>query len=359
LTILAVPVLDASTWSRCARRKRNAEPHEAHGILLEGISMSQHASDRMPNNGTVTRRGFGLGLAAFASLVLSGQRLRAFEDTRAVSGVDTHAHIFKRGLKLADVRRYAPDYDATIDDYLKVLDANGLSHGVLVQPSFLGTDNTYLLEGLQAARGRARGIAVVPPTISRAELNTLNEAGIVGIRLNLVGLPIPAFDAEPWPALLKNVAELNWQVEVHREARDLEGIVAPLLKAGVDVVVDHFGRPDGKLGVDDPGFRYLLTTGPQRRTWVKISAPYRNGNDGAGEATALKAYPMLRDSLGVDRLLWGSDWPHTQFEKTQSFASNRALLDQMVTDAGERQQILTANPGLLFRLEVAYTSQTR
>ena len=122
------------------------------------------------------------------------------------------------------------------------------------------------------------------------------------------------------------------------------------------MVVDHFGRPDGKLGVDDPGFRYLLTTGAERRTWVKISAPYRNGDAGAGEATALKAYPMLRDSLGLDRLVWGSDWPHTQFEKSQTLAGNRAFLDRMVTDAAERQRILVVNPALLFRLEVAHTS---
>ena len=321
--------------------------------------MSQHKLRRPEADVAVTRRTFGLGLAAFATLAVSGQRLRAFDDVRPVTGIDTHAHIFKRGLKLADVRRYAPDYDATVEDYLKVLDANGLSHGVIVQPSFLGTDNSFLVEGLQAARGRLRGIAVVPPSISRSELEELKQAGVVGIRLNLVGLPIPAFDAEPWPALLKNVADLNWQVHVHREARDLEGIVGPLLKAGVDVVVDHFGRPDGKLGVDDPGFRYLLTTGAQRRTWVKISAAYRNGGDGAGEATALKAYPMLRDSLGVDRLLWGSDWPHTQFEKSQTFTSNRAFLDTMVTDAGERQRILSTNPGLLFHFDVAHTSQIR
>jgi predicted TIM-barrel fold metal-dependent hydrolase len=309
--------------------------------------------------GTVTRRGFGLGLGAFATLAASGRGVRAFDDTRPVTGIDTHAHNFKRGLKLADVRRYAPDYDATVDEYLKLLDANGLSHGVLVQPSFLGTDNSYLLECLQTARGRVRGIAVVPPSTGRAELDQLKEAGVVGVRLNLVGLPIPAFDTEPWPDFLKNVADLDWQVEVYREARDLEGIIGPLLKAGVTVVVDHFGRLDGKLGVDDPGFRYLLTAGAQRRTWVKISAPYRNGDDGAGEAAALKAYPMLRDSLGLDRLVWGSDWPHTQFEKTQSFASNRAFLDTMVGDAGERQRILMINPSLLFQFDVALTGQIR
>ena len=53
------------------------------------------------------------------------------------------------------------------------------------------------------------------------------------------------------------------------------------------VVVDHFGRPDPRLGVDDPGFRYLIETGATGRVWVKLSGAYRNGSGEAGERTAL------------------------------------------------------------------------
>jgi predicted TIM-barrel fold metal-dependent hydrolase len=294
-----------------------------------------------------TRRSVLLGFAGLSAFSTSLAPLPS--GAQEPGATDCHAHIFRRGLKLADVRRYAPDYDATVQDYLRVLDENGMVRGVLVQPSFFGTDNSFLLEGLGGARERLRGIAVVEPSTGREELERLDRQGVVGIRLNLVGLPIPAFDAEPWPALLKAVADLGWQVEVHREAKDLEAVVGPLLRAGVNVVVDHFGRPDARLGVDDPGFRYLLSAGPQRRTWVKVSAPYRNGKDGAGEATALNAYPLLRDALGLDRLVWGSDWPHTQFEASENYKKNRAFLDTMVTSAAEREQILSKNPAALFR----------
>jgi predicted TIM-barrel fold metal-dependent hydrolase len=296
----------------------------------------------MANDAKPTRRSVTAGLLASASVPFAA---------RAQDGAptDCHAHVFRRGLKLADVRRYAPDYDATVADYLRVLDESGTARGVLVQPSFLGTDNSFMLESLAAAPQRLRGIAVVEPTATKEELADLDRRGIVGIRLNLVGLAVPRFDEAPWPALLKAVADLGWQVEVHREAKDLEPILAPLLRAGVTVVVDHFGRPDAKLGVDDPGFRYLLTTGAQRRTFVKISAAYRNGRDGAGEATALKAYPMLRDALGADRLVWGSDWPHTQFETVENYKKNRAFLDAMVTDVAKREAILSKNPAALFR----------
>jgi predicted TIM-barrel fold metal-dependent hydrolase len=267
----------------------------------------------------------------------------------AAKVIDTHAHIFKRGLPLAPGARYTSDYDAPVEDYLKQLDANGMTHGVLVQISFLGTDNSYILDGIKQSKGRLKGIAVVDPTMYYNDMKQLDAAGIVGIRLNLVGRPIPDFTADPWPEHLKRVAALGWQVEVHREAKDIPAIVGPLLKAGVNVVVDHFGRFDGAQGVDDPGFRWLLTQGASKRLWVKVSAAYRNGKDGAGEAAALKAYPLLRDALGADRLLFGSDWPHTTFEKTVHFASQKAFFEKMVPNETERRLIMGDNAAKLFR----------
>ncbi|MEM5300204.1 hypothetical protein VSR82_39225 [Burkholderia sp. JPY481] len=49
-----------------------------------------------------------------------------------------------------------PDYDATLDAYLAQLDTHGVSHGVLVQPSFLGTDCSYMLDAPRPARRRWR-----------------------------------------------------------------------------------------------------------------------------------------------------------------------------------------------------------
>lgn len=288
--------------------------------------------------------------AAIAGLAATAAAPR-FASAQAVAPrVDTHAHIFKRGLPLAPGARYTSDYDAPVEDYLKQLDANDMTHGVLVQISFLGTDNSYILDGIKQANGRLRGIAVVDPAISEAEMKAMDAGGIVGVRLNLVGRPIPNFTEGPWPEHLKRVAALGWQVEVHREAKDIPAIVGPLLAAGVNVVVDHFGRYDGAQGVEDPGFRWILTQGASKRLWVKVSAAYRNGKDGAGEAAALKAYPLLRDALGADRLLFGSDWPHTTFEKTVTFANQKAFFEQMVPNEAERRQIMGENAVKLFRM---------
>jgi predicted TIM-barrel fold metal-dependent hydrolase len=264
--------------------------------------------------------------------------------------IDTHAHIFHRGLPLVSNRRYTLEYDATLADYLEQLDSHGLTHGVLVQPSFLGTDNSFLVEALRAHPDRLRGVAVVAPNVSPQELSQLAGAGVVGIRLNLVGLPVPDLQKPDWAALMLRVQTLGMHVEIHREAGDLEQLLAPLLEStGVNIVVDHFGRPDAEFGVDDPGFRYLLSTASSRRVWVKISGSYRNGAGGRGEATALAAMPAMREAFGLDRLVWGSDWPHGQFETTQSYDVAFAALGAWLPQQADRDIVLGRTAAELFR----------
>jgi predicted TIM-barrel fold metal-dependent hydrolase len=131
---------------------------------------------------------------------------------------------------------------------------------------------------------------------------------------------------------------------VQVDAKDLVGLLPQFLNANVNLVVDHFGRPSPQQGVSDPGFQALLAAASSRRVWVKLSGPYRF----SPEVTDAAA-PLLRKAFGPDRLLWGSDWPFTQFEKTNSYPQARAWLDAWVPDADERTIILTSTPTRLFQ----------
>lgn len=287
----------------------------------------------------------GLAAAAFPA------GLRAALPTASTTlAVDTHAHIFLRSLPPVPSARYVPDYDATADQYLAQLDRHGLTHGVLVQPSFLGTDNRHLVSALRAHPDRLRGVVVVEPAVGPDELRRLDAMGVVGIRLNLIGQPIPDFTQAPWPAFLQELLRLRWFVEVQREARDLPRVIDPLLALGLSVVVDHFGRPDPALGVDDPGFRHLLQAARTRRLWLKLSGAYRNGAAGVGERIAEAAMPLVRAAFGPSQLLWGSDWPHTQFERAADYGAVRAQLDRWLPDPAERRTVLHTAPASLYRI---------
>ena len=114
-------------------------------------------------------------------------------------------------MPLANARRYAPGYDAPLAAYLAQLDAHGVSHGVLIQPSFLGFDNSQMLAAIAAQPQRLKGIAVVPPDMAAADLQALDRQGIVGIRLNLFGRDTPDLSGPEWRGLLSRIETLGWR----------------------------------------------------------------------------------------------------------------------------------------------------
>ncbi|WP_413795433.1 MULTISPECIES: amidohydrolase family protein [unclassified Pseudomonas] len=269
--------------------------------------------------------------------------------TKPITGIDGHAHVFSRELELAAVRRYTPDYDATLAQYLSHLHAHGLSHGVLVQPSFLGTDNRYLLAALRQAPEQLRGVVVVERDVSRAELDDMARLGVVGVRLNLMGKALPDFRDAAWSGFLGHIAELDWHVELHANLVDVPGLVAQLLPLGIKLVVDHFARPDARLGLDQPGFAQLMAAGQSGRVWVKVSGIYRLGATAAQNlAFARASLTRLEHSFGPERLVWGSDWPHTQHEADVGFETVMAQLSALECSASRMHALMIQAPRALF-----------
>lgn len=264
----------------------------------------------------------------------------------ALTGIDTHAHIFRQDLPMVPNRRYSPAYDALVEQYLAHLDHHGLSHGVLIQPSFLGTDNSYMLQALRRYPQRLRAVAVVDAAISDPALDALADAGVVGIRLNLIGKRLADYAGPEWTSLFKRLAKRGWQVEIQRGFDDLALIVPAILACGVDVVVDHFGLPNEGIDPSLDSHRIFLHLLAEPKVWLKVSAGYRSQSDLA-KAKGLLA--QIREAAGgIQRLLWGSDWPHTQFEQHTDYGQQFAFFQALLPDAAERAQVLRDNPAKLF-----------
>lgn len=260
--------------------------------------------------------------------------------------VDTHAHIFNKHLKLAPGHRHAPQHNATLNDYLELLDAHDIRYGVLTAPSFLGTDNSHLLAGLDAAQGRLRGTVIVDPKTPRATLEQYARQQVVGIRLNLfrkAEADLPDLASPEYRQLFEACAGLDWHVEIYGEGPRLAVWLPQIMASGVKVVVDHFGSPDPVAGTGCAGFRRILAALPSGRLWVKLSAPYRVGSTLAAECARL-----LLLQGGAQRLVWGSDWPWTQNEDGRSYAQCLRWLQDWVPDAADRRAILGDTPRRLF-----------
>lgn len=257
--------------------------------------------------------------------------------------VDSHAHVFTRDLPIAPGARHRPDYDASVESYLDLLDGAGVSHALIAAPSFLGTDNSYLLSALAAHPDRLRGTVIVDPQIAPDEIAAMDAAGVVGIRLNLFKSAEPAdLSSLEYKRLLGQLVELDWHVEVYVESERLPAALGPLLSSGVRIVVDHFGSPEA--GVHSEGFAALLSAVEQGLTWTKLSAPYRLSVPEA----APYADALLRAG-GPQRLLWGSDWPWTQHAEGKTFGGTLGWLEDWVPDPAARATILGDTPLRLFK----------
>ncbi|WP_377154681.1 amidohydrolase family protein [Roseateles sp. UC29_93] len=244
--------------------------------------------------------------------------------------VDTHFHAFARTTAGAPGSRYVPDYAAPIEAWDTAVAPNGITHGVLVQPSFLGTDNSHLLQLLAERPAQLRGVAVVSPDFAVHELRRMDALGVCGVRLNLVGTDHRI--GEDLHPLFDQLEALSWHLQIHTDHGRLAEVLRQL-PGSLTVVVDHFGKPASPTEFSG------LVAGQHDRLYVKLSAPYRLA---AGcEAQDLAARWL--DRVGPMRLVWGSDWPCTAHEQAQATsASPRWLADWLASDT-MREVVLTDN----------------
>ncbi|TAL87152.1 MAG: hypothetical protein EPN46_08040 [Candidimonas sp.] len=264
--------------------------------------------------------------------------------------IDTHAHVFGRDLPMIARRRYTPDCPAPLERYVSLLRDHGLAGGVLVQPSFLGHDNRYLLQCLCRAKGLCKGVVALDPATPSAALQEMAHAGVVGARLNLFGQNLPSFQHEVWRQFLLQARQLDWHIEVHCPIMLLPDIVPPLLDSDCKVVVDHFGRPDYQSGTDLSALDYLCSLAQTERVWVKLSAAYRVWSDQTITESSLVAQHLLQ-VFSARRLVWGSDWPHTEHEARTGFDRALQLLFDWIPQEEDRFTILADTPRLLFKFQ--------
>ena len=260
--------------------------------------------------------------------------------------VDTHAHVIGIPPEFPFVRprSYTPP-PATAEDYLAMLDATGMTYGVLVQVSVHGTDNRLLLAALRAHRQRLRGVAVIPLGLPDADLAALQEAGVVGLRVNvLYGGGVGLQEVEAYGALAR---EMGWHLQFLLDARDLPPVATRLARLPVPVVVDHMGHFPTSAGLDDPGFRTLVSL-VRDGAWVKLQGAFRNSTAGPPYADTIPFARALNDAA-PDRCLWGSDWPHVAtWGPIPAIGDLLDLMADWVPDPARRRKLFVENAHSLY-----------
>lgn len=234
-----------------------------------------------------------------------------------MGAVDCHFHVIAPAdrFPMPPGRSYTPA-PASLAQWRATLAPLGITRGVVVQPSVYGTDNRVLLAALAEGLGTLVGVAAVDDGVSDAELDRLAEAGVRGVRMAhfeagdpraMSGfVPLAAFDA-----IEHRLAERGMHLQLFTDSRLLPAIADRLIRAHVPVVIDHMGRAPAQLGADHEGIRSLVRLMRDGPVWVKLSGVANLSEAGPGYADARPVHDALL-SAAPDRLLWGSDWPHTR-----------------------------------------------
>ncbi|MBZ7992582.1 amidohydrolase family protein [Campylobacter sp. RM9333] len=246
--------------------------------------------------------------------------------------IDTHAHIFRANISSANVVRYVPNYDASCEQYLANLKEFNFSYGVLVQPSFLGFDNSYLLQALKE-HSNLRGIVVIDPN----NISDLKEKNVCGLRLNLIGKDKPNFD--DYKEALEYIKEFNLHIELHKELDKLLFIIDDLAKYNVKIMIDHLARPNKDT------FKLLDEFNNYKNLDInfKVSGFYRLDED---LAFSKDVFDKLSDIFDIKHFVYGSDWPHTNYESKINY--QKALDDFLKVTNDKAKIILQDNAKELF-----------
>ena len=256
---------------------------------------------------------------------------------------DCHMHIFDTSLPFAagPVLKHA---DASMEDYRLLQSRLGLERNVIVQPSSYGRDHRVLLRSLRASKGLTKGVAVIDPSATREELEVLRAHGVVGVRFNLV--QAGTTDESMLEDVARIVQPMGWHIQLHLPPADLIRLADRLMALPVPIVLDHFARANVDASL--AGEVEATVSGMLRsnRVWLKLSAPYL-ASPRSSSYEDLDGLVHRLAAIHVDRILWGSDWPHVTEADKPDDAVLMNLLPRWLSE-DEIRQVLVRNPKALY-----------
>src|SRR4030081_2350716 len=131
---------------------------------------------------------------------------------------DCHMHIYDPRFAEPNPRPGLNPKNATVQDYRLLQKRIGTTRVVVVTPRNYATDNRVTVDALAQLGANARGVAVVHPTVTDAELKSLNDGGIRGVRFSLGDPSTAATTMAMIEPLSKRVAALGWHVQINTGA---------------------------------------------------------------------------------------------------------------------------------------------
>lgn len=262
---------------------------------------------------------------------------------------DCHMHIYDPArFRMAPSPRVAPT-DAAVPQYRLLQKRIGTTRVVIVTPRNYATLNDVTLDAISQLGGSARGVAVLHPTVTAAELKQLHDRGVRGIRFSLTDPATAVVRLEMVEPLAKRVADLGWHVQFNVDGQQIVEWADLLRRLPTQLVFDHMGHPPLPAGIKHPSHAIIRGLIDRDRAWVKLSGAYSNTRVGPPYPDATRIAQAFVKAA-PERLVWGSDWPHPSEppDRKPNDALLFDLLSEWAPDEATRHRILVDNPVALY-----------
>ena len=248
--------------------------------------------------------------------------------------IDAHVHVwtpdvtaFPRPPRAAGSPSYQPD-SFTPEQLLAIARPSGVSRIVLIQMSFYGTDNSYMLDAIKRYPGTFVGVGILDhqaPQV-RNQMLRLQPLKVHGYRI------VPGPDTAGW--LDAPGMQAMWQCGAEKRIA-MCPLIGPDAIASVDrmcgkfpdtpVVIDHMARVGADGVVRETDIRALCGLARHKNTHVKVSAFYALGKKQYPYTDLIPLIRALYDAYGPQRLMWASDSPF-QVQKPHTYAGSIELV---------------------------------
>jgi 2-pyrone-4,6-dicarboxylate lactonase len=265
---------------------------------------------------------------------------------------DTQIHVFGNLAKYPPRAGavYDPPEEATIEEALTLHRRLGFDRAVLVQPSAYGSDHRLLLDVLKTLpASNYCGVAIISDTTTDAEIRTLHESGVRGVRFLLakyLGLaPEPASVIR----CMDRVREYGWITKLYALSSEFLELEHLLRQIKGPAVFDHMASLEFGIGFDQPACRLVVDLlRNSENWWISLS----NGDvlsETAQPWTDAAEFGRRLYEAAPDRAIWCTDWPKTMYPKEiPTDVETLELLARYLPNQEAMKRVLVDNPAKLF-----------
>jgi D-galactarolactone isomerase len=262
------------------------------------------------------------------------------------AATDTHMHIYDAKAPAAK-GTFMPGH-FPVEDYRALQKRLGLERVIVVQPNAYKDDNSVTLRAIRELGKGAKGVAVVKPGVSDAELERLTRGGMCALRIMTLHGGTLGFDV--MDEQMRRVHAFGWHANIQLDGRELPKYEAQIKRLPGKFVIDHTGKFLEPVAPEHDAFKSLLRLVDTGRCYVKLSAPYETSKTGAPKYEDVSRLAKTLVTHAPERMLWASNWPHPSAREPAP-PDDEALLELLLDwapDEKTRRKILVDNPATLY-----------